>query len=108
VKTQDSTSLNTNGEQEVAQPELSNEDFGKSKTVVVESEYIESKIVDVMSNAFKIDYLRLENGQIWREIENDKVRFKIGRTVRIEKGVLGSYNLRMEGVKRMVKVRRVD
>ncbi|MFP6809226.1 MAG: hypothetical protein VB957_18870 [Pseudomonadales bacterium] len=84
------------------------ESFGKKESSKDPAKYIQSTIVDVMRNSHKIDYLRLENGQIWRENDDYRVRYKVGQSVRIEKGILGSYNLKIKGVKKLMKVKRIN
>ncbi len=85
----------------------STEKFGKETRLDAPEEYIEATIVEVITNALKIDYLRLDNGHIWRENEDSRVRFKVGRKVKIEEGVLSSFNLTMEGTRKTVKVKRI-
>ena len=46
-------------------------------------------------------------GQIWREVEDSNFRFREGRKVTISEGILGSFDLQMEGYNKIVKVRRV-
>ena len=84
------------------------DDFGKRKSPKAPIGYIEATIVDVMRNSRRIDYIHLDNGQIWRESEDNRVRFKIGQDVRIEKGALNSFNLRIKGVRKLIKVRRMN
>lgn len=83
------------------------EEFGKKKKLDTPKESIEATIVTVTTNALKIDYLRLDNGHVWRENEDSRVRFKVGRRVKIEEGIMGSFNLTMEGTGKIVKVKRV-
>ena len=83
-------------------------DFGRKKSPKDPLEYIEGTILEVMQNTRRIDYIRLDNGQIWREIDDNRVRFKVGQTVRIEKGVLNTFNLRIDGVRKLIKVRRIN
>jgi U3 small nucleolar RNA-associated protein 14 len=83
------------------------DEFGKKKKLDTSEESIEATIVKVTTNALKIDYLRLDNGHVWRENEDNHVRFKVGRMVRIEEGMMGSFNLTMEGTGKIVKVKRV-
>lgn len=83
-------------------------DFGKKKADTARVEYIEASIVEVKQDSQRIDYFRLDNGQVWRETEDFRVRFKIGQSVTIEKAVLGTYNVRMDGVNKLVKVKRVN
>jgi len=90
-----------------AKKKSASDDFGKQKDVETPAEYIVSTIVEIKENGQRIDYLRLENGHIWRETEDHRVRFTVGQTVRIEKGVFGSFNLKLSGVKKLIKVKRV-
>ncbi len=83
-------------------------DFGRKKTDKAPVEYIEASIVEVKQDSQKINYFRLDNGQVWRETEDFRVRFKIGQSIKIEKAILGTYNLRMDGLKKLVKVKRVN
>lgn len=82
------------------------EDFGKREPSDVQ-EYIEATIVEIRTTGLQIDYLRLDNGQVWREVDDSRIRFKEGRSVTITEGVLGSFDLQMEGYNRIAKVRRV-
>ena len=82
------------------------EDFGKREPSDVQ-EYIEATIVEIRTTGLKIDYLRLDNGQVWREVNDSRIRFKEGRRVTITEGILGSFDLQMEGDNRIAKVRRV-
>ena len=52
--------------------------------------------------------LVFENGQVWEEIEYDpRTRYKVGDTVIVKRGVLGTYNIISERSSRKNKVRRV-
>lgn len=85
------------------------ENFGKREPAEVRrEEYIEATIVEIRTTGLKIDYLRLDNGQVWREVSDSRIRFKEGRGVKITEGVLGSFDLQMEGYNRVAKVRRVN
>lgn len=82
------------------------DEFGSTEPFDAAKEYIEASIVEIATGG-NIDYLRLDNGQVWREVEESHLRFKEGRKVTITEGIMGSYDLRMEGLKNVVKVRRV-
>ena len=83
-------------------------EFGKKTKDSKTRKFIESTITEVERDLNKIDYLWLENGQVWRENENYGVRYKVGNSVRIEKAMLGSHILKSEGIVKLIKVRRVD
>ena len=82
------------------------DDFGSAEPFDAAREYIEASIVEIATGG-NIDYLRLDNGQVWREVEESHLRFKEGRKVTITEGIMGSFDLRMEGNKNVVKVRRI-
>jgi hypothetical protein len=90
-----------------AENSTSTDKFGKETRLDTPEEYIEATIVEVITNSLRIDYLRLDNGHTWRENEDSRVRFKVGRKVKIEEGIFGSFNLTMEGTRKTVKVKRV-
>jgi hypothetical protein len=56
--------------------------------------------------------LVLDNGQVWRQIEGDRINLKsepeTPHKVRISRGAMGSFNLKVNDVNRTVKVRRID
>ena len=82
-------------------------DFGKRERVEAPTQSITAGIMRVQE-AGNVDYLYLDNGQVWRETGGDSgVRFKEGKTVTITEGVLGSYDLKMDGRNKKVKVKRV-
>jgi hypothetical protein len=86
---------------------VSADDFGKRERVEAPTQSITATITRVQE-AGNVDYLYLDNGQVWRETGGDSgVRFKKGKTVTITEGVLGSFDLTMEGRNRKAKVKRV-
>lgn len=49
----------------------------------------------------------LDNGQVWQQVVTQTLYgVKPGRKVTVEKAILGSYNLRVEGIKALIKVSR--
>ena len=56
--------------------------------------------------------VRLVNGQVWRQIPGDaqQIRVSVGRspTVSISESALGGYRLRLDGIGRTIRVRRVQ
>ena len=83
------------------------DDFGREEPFDQPREYIESSIIEIVT-AGDIDYLRLDNGQVWREVEDSRMRFKEGRKVTITEGILSSFDLKMEGYNKKVKVKRTQ
>ena len=86
----------------------SEEEFGKRwKEDDEPMDFIEATIVQLESNPFKVDYLRLDNGQVWREISDSGLRFEVGDKIIITEGILGSFDLQVETSSRYVKVKRL-
>jgi hypothetical protein len=83
------------------------DEFGVREPPDGPKEYIEATIVKIDSADGRVDYLQLDNGQVWREIGDSRLRFKEGRRVTISEGILNSYDLKMEGYNKVVKVKRV-
>ncbi len=69
---------------------------------------VETTIAKVVDGANGITYLHLQNGQLWREVSDSRIRFRSGNKVAIEEGLLGSYRLELIDAGRKVKVRRID
>lgn len=74
---------------------------GEERPVIV------ATIVALTQGPFDIDYLTLDNDQVWRESSNTRLIFKVGQTVRIEKGIFGSNLLSVAGNKKRIKVKRI-
>lgn len=83
--------------------------FGKKEPIPAKEdrESIEAKIVQVQRNNYGIDHFKLDNGHVWRETSDTGVRFKVGQKVRIQEAILNTFNLKIEGQNKIVKVRRI-
>jgi len=79
----------------------------KSKSGGVEKPTMAATIVDITTDDFGVDYLTLDNDQVWRESSNSKFIFKIGQKIRMRKGFLGSNVLTVEGYRARIKVKRI-
>jgi hypothetical protein len=82
------------------------EDFGRRESVDAPKEFIEARIVEIKTPG-PFDYLYLDNGQVWRELRTNSLRFREGRSVTISEGIMNSFDLKMDGANRVVKVKRV-
>ena len=85
--------------------------FGRDEPPVErppELQSIDAQVVEVVKLARGNHRLTLEGGQVWREIEvKPRARYRVGDTVEIARGVLGSYNLSNARTGHRIKVRRV-
>lgn len=52
--------------------------------------------------------VELENGQVWQVVDDDELYYKVTNPeVTIEKGLLGSHYLHLDGISKSVKVKRI-
>lgn len=77
-----------------------------------EIDHITAHLSDYAYNPFGKFIVTLANGQIWKELEADDARAIFhhdpsANEVTIERGLLGSYNLYVNGGNRVFKVKRV-
>lgn len=73
-----------------------------------EGDRVVAEVVSVETDPRGLNYLTLDNGQVWRELSKGRLRFEPGDRVELSRGILGSVNLRLEGRSGYVKVRRVE
>lgn len=98
----------------LSRPVTKQEDFGKPRvrTEPDEISEISAGVVEFAKNAHGRSIFILDNGQVWKQVDGDttEVRDPSGREtmkITIETGMMGSYSLRVEGRRGIVKVRRV-
>ena len=88
--------------------------FGSERKVVRQLDHktpkeIRSKIVGAFIGWTGHTTFRLENGQVWRQIDGTEFSVKVNDpVVIIRKASLGSYRLRIEGYSTQTTVQRVD
>lgn len=100
-----------------AAPATAEADFGASRLPKTESaadkgvSSIRSAITDYAYTPLGRIIVFLENGQVWRQIDGDSKKLRLRKretyTAEVAKGVLGSFNLSVDGVDGMVKVTRI-
>ena len=92
------------GSEQVVQTERARSDAPPEQVAVT--------IVSVTYNSQELGVFRLADGQIWRETEKtpQHQRLAPGRQyeARIERGKLGGYRMYVEGVRRMMKIERLQ
>lgn len=83
------------------------EDLDQSDTE--EKEIIKAVVSEVTEGRNKVLYFHLTNGHTWRQIEGRYYPYPKSREfdVEITRGGMGEYRMRVDGVGRMVKIRRV-
>ena len=88
-------------------------EFGAEQLPPEIPDFIEATLVGDFNGWDGNTIFRLDNGQVWRQTKNYIRPYQPREPipsprVTIEKGLFATYNLRVEGVKRIVQVRRVE
>jgi len=68
---------------------------------------ITATITAVKTAPYDLHYLTLDNNQVWKEARKSRVRFKVGQSVTIKEGILGTQDLYVQGNNRVTKVKRI-
>lgn len=86
--------------------------FGREHIKTAEDEQTPAQllatVVSLSKDPRKNRIFTLDNGQIWKESEQSKLRVKVGHKVYIEKGALSAYFLGREDKTRRIRVRRLN
>ncbi|OYQ35924.1 hypothetical protein CHU95_06600 [Niveispirillum lacus] len=73
-----------------------------------EAEAITAKLVSISQQTIDRYSFTLDNGQIWTQVVARSIaNAKPGKMVKIEKGIVGSFTMTIDGVSGIIKVRRV-
>ena len=86
-------------------------DFGKPPAPPREVAQVVAVVREVSRNVRGQAVFVLDNGQVWRQLDGDDsaVReWEAGRKVTIQRGLLDSFNMTIEGRNGLIKVRRVE
>lgn len=84
------------------------DDFGLEQQRDDEKKFIRSRLDGEFTGWSGRTLFRLENGQVWRQSEPGRFRTQMDRPlITIERGVFNSYRLKVEGLNRSVRVKRV-
>ena len=68
---------------------------------------IKAKIIKVKKNRFGSQTITLDNGQVWQQTSSRRLKLKIGQTVIIERGALGSFFIGKENINKRIRAKRV-
>ncbi len=69
---------------------------------------IEAKVTDVQKSAYKKLTVTLDNGQIWRQLDNQPMPLKSGETVIVREASLGSFLMEKKSGSSSIRVKRVN
>ena len=87
----------------------STQSFGKDHW---ESEHeissLDSVVAAVQKDAYGKLVVRLDNGQVWRQVKNEKVRVAVNDPIINERGMLNSFFFVLPDSKRKVRFKRVN
>jgi hypothetical protein len=88
------------------------ETFGAERLPPSDVDHIEARLLGEFNGWDGNTVFRLDNGQVWQQTRNYIADYTPREPipqphVTIERGMLGTYNLQVEGVKRIVQVKRI-
>jgi len=69
---------------------------------------IEATVTDVQKSAYKKLTVTLDNGQIWRQLDNQPMPLKSGETVIVRAASLGSFFMEKKSGSSSIRVKRVN
>ncbi|GAA5194672.1 hypothetical protein [Ferrimonas gelatinilytica] len=84
-------------------------DFGLERLAIKQTpDQLTGQVSAIQTDPYGKWTLTLENGQRWRQTESKRLRVKIGESVIIRKGALGSFSLSREGSNNSTRVKRIQ
>ncbi len=92
-----------------AKVESAYDDFGleaQRRSEELRNQKMYAKVVKIEKNARKKRIFFLDNGHVWRETEGISLQIKVGQSIYIERGALGSFHLSRDDVNRRIRVKR--
>jgi hypothetical protein len=96
----------------VAKAGTNDDDFGSEHLPAIQENEIRARIVGTFNGWSGSTTFKLDNGQVWRQLKNNARPWKPREPMKepmvtIEKGWLGSYRMRVDGVSITVLVKRI-
>lgn len=87
----------------------STDGFGmrKQQAASEELDKITSQATKVTESLRGYLIVTLENGQVWRQIDNESMKIKQGNTVFVERAALGSFRMGKPNANKRIRVKRV-
>ena len=68
---------------------------------------IYATVTSIEKDARKKRLFTLSNGHVWHETEGVSLQIKVGQSIYVERGALGSFHLSRDDVNRRIRVKRV-
>ena len=65
-------------------------------------------MTDVQKSAYKKLTVTLDNGQVWRQLDNRPMHLKTGEAVVVREASLGSFLLEKQSGSRSIRVKRAN
>ncbi len=79
------------------------------KTLAIkEIKQIEAKVIEVQKSVYKKLTVTLDNGQVWRQLDNKPLPLKSGETVVVRAAYLGSFLMEKQSGGVSIRVKRLN
>jgi len=84
----------------------------QAKTEERKKKKLEATVVEFRVNPFGVVTAVLDNGQVWRQLNSDDEKLHLPKsdkvfTVTVKKGALGNYMMKVNELKRTIRVKRI-
>lgn len=85
-------------------------EFGREhkRSLDKEAQSITSTIVSIKETARGKKIVTLENGSRWQQSDSSRLKIKEGQKVLIKRGMVGAFFLKVDGLNRTMKVKRIN
>lgn len=86
------------------------ESFGQENKKTPEDlvNQIQGEILKVTKGAYGKQIITLDNGQVWRQTDNVRLKLAAGESVTIERGAFGSFFISKENANRRIRAKRAS
>ena len=80
----------------------------ETSLAIEQIDHIVATATDVRKTATRKLAVTLDNGQVWRQLDNQRLRLEVGDTVVVRKASLGSYLMQKQSGSRSIRVKRAN
>ena len=80
----------------------------ETSLAIKQIDQIEAKVTDVQKSAYKKLTVTLDNGQIWRQLDDQPLPLKSGETVVVRAASFGSFLMEKKSGSSSIRVKRVN
>lgn len=80
----------------------------ETSLAIEQIDHVEAVVTEVRKSATRKLVVSLDNGQVWRQLDNQTMRLKSGETVIVRKASLNSFLMQKQAGGRSIRVKRAN